>query len=413
MIRKIKARQILDSRGTPTIEVEISTDDFKAVASVPSGKSKSSFEAVELRDNTKEFFGKSVKKAVDNINRIIAKRIIGMRPTSQELIDGTMIRLDGTINKSRLGANAILAVSIAVAKLAAKQENIPLWQYINNLFGRKTKPKLPTPFANIINGGVHAGNDLTFQEFMIAPIKIRSMEDKIRAIVEVYYTLKHILEKKYGKSAINVGDEGGFAPPLKNPEEALNLIEEAIEEAGYKNKVFPALDVAANEIKRNEKYVIEKRKRKFSSRELIDYYRELIRKYKIISIEDPFSENDYEAWNKFTNRFGKRIQIVGDDLLATNPLRIEFAIEKKLCNALLLKINQIGTLSEAIEAARLAYSNNWGIMVSHRSGETNDSFIVHLAVGLGCGQIKIGAPVRGERVAKYNELLRISETLKT
>ncbi|MCD6589955.1 phosphopyruvate hydratase [Candidatus Woesearchaeota archaeon] len=423
-IKKIYARQILDSRATPTIEVELWTEKNHVKASVPSGKSKGRYEAVELRDNNEEFFGLSVRRAVDNINKIIAKRIKGMRASSQELIDGAMIRIDATSNKSRLGANAILAVSMAVAKAAARDEEKPLWMYLHELFGRKNKPRIPTPFANIINGGVHAGNDLAFQEFMIVPIRIKNFEEKVRAIVEIYQYLKNILEKRYGRASINVGDEGGFVPPIKKPENALDLLVRAIDDLGYSKGVFLAIDVAASELYKNGKYYpLNKnlRGKALTSRELLEYYKELAKSYPIISLEDGFSQDDYPSWKMLKKKLGtnienafktKKMQIVGDDLLATNPERIRMAIREGLCNALLLKINQIGTLTEALEAARIACMHHWGVMVSHRSGETNDPFIAHLAVGLGCGQIKIGAPARGERVAKYNELLRISEELE-
>ncbi len=422
IIKKIYARQIIDSRATPTIEVELWTNKSKAIASVPSGKSRGEHEAVELRDNNKKIYdGKSVYKAIKSVEQI-KKKIIGKRVSSQEIIDNIMIKLDGTINKSRLGANAILAVSMAVAKAAAMDEEKPLYVYINELFGRKKKIAMPTPFANIINGGVHAGNNLAIQEFMIAPLKIRKFKEKIRAIVEIYNELKKLLEKRYGKSSINVGDEGGFAPNLKTNEEAIELILKAIKNKGYEKEVFIALDIAASELYRDNKYYLFDKELKMNgltTLQVIDYYKELLKKYPIVSIEDGFSEDDFDSWRKLMKLSTsidkavkqKKAQIVGDDLLVSNPERIRKAVTQKLCNALLLKINQIGTISEAIEAARIAVINEWGVMVSHRSGETNDNFIAHLAVGLGTKQIKIGAPARGERVAKYNELLRISEEL--
>jgi len=407
-IEKIKAREILDSRGNPTVEVELETNFGLFFASVPSGASKGKYEAVELRDGGKRYFGKGVLKAVRNVNEIISRALKGKDPTKQKEIDQTLIELDGTKQKSKLGANAICPVSIAVCKAGAKAKKISLWKYIQEISNLKSKiSNLPRPAFNIINGGVHAGNDLDFQEFMICP-KERSFSKNLQIGVEIYQKLKEIISKKYGKLATNLGDEGGFAPPLKKPEEALDLILKAAKELNYQEKISIFLDVAASQFFNGKKY-----KTKFgifNGKELASYYLKLIKKYKIESIEDPFAEDDFDSW-KYCNKISK-IQIVGDDLLATNPERIRLAKRENLCNAALIKINQIGTVTEAIEAVKLARSFGFKIMVSHRSGETTDDFVADFAVGVGAEFVKFGASARGERVVKYNRLLKIEQELK-
>jgi len=405
-IQEIKARQILDSRGNPTVEVEMKTQKYRAIASVPSGASTGTYEAVELRDNEKAYGGKGVRKAVENVNKILAPKLIGMELSDQRKIDNIMNELDGTKNKSQLGANAILGCSMAYARLSATCENIPLYEYIGKTFGFEPKI-LPIPAMNVINGGKHAGNALDIQEHMILPVGAKSFAEALRMGAEVYHILKERILKRYGKSAINVGDEGGYAPPLNETKEAFELIAEAIEEAGYVQEVKPAFDAAASEFYDGERYKINERF--YSSEELVDFYGELIDTYGIISAEDPFAEEDWDGFVLFTKKFGNKIQIVGDDLFVTNIERLKKGIELGACNCLLLKVNQIGTVSEAVDAASLAFKNNYGVMVSHRSGETCDSFIADLVVGINAGQIKSGAPARGERVVKYNRLLQIEE----
>ena len=409
-IKDIKAREILDSRGNPTVEVDLHTENFMVRASVPSGASTGKHEAVELRDNNKRYHGKGVLQALVNIEKRITPKLIGLDVTQQHFIDVMMTRLDGTQNKAKLGANAVLAVSLAVCKAGAKSKNIPLFKYIQGL--AETKSKLPTPYFNVINGGKHAGNFLDFQEYMIAP-QSDSFSDALKMGSEVYHELKKIIKKRYGLDAINVGDEGGFAPPLKDNETPLILLESAIRAAGYNKKVKIALDCAASEFYKKDKYVLgykTSKKKSVKGEELASIYIKLMHKYSIVSIEDPFAEDDWESW-QYLMKKAPDLQIVGDDLLVTNVERIKTALDKDACNALLLKVNQIGTVTEAIQAAKLALGNNWTVMVSHRSGETEDTFIADLAVGLGCGQIKSGAPCRGERTAKYNQLLRIEEII--
>ncbi len=401
-IKKIFAREILDSRGNPTVEVELITNKCISRASVPSGASTGIYEANELRDGAKRYNGKGVQKAVKNIKKKIAPKITGMDCTKQSKIDKAMIELDGTENKIKLGANAILAVSIAVCKAGAFHSLKPIYKYIADLYGNK-KPVLPVPFFNVINGGRHADNKLAFQEFMIAP-KANTFSKALQMGAETYHELKKILKEKY--ITIGVGDEGGFAPPIETPKQALDLLEDAIKKAGYKGKINIALDVAASELYKYGHYHLPKRA---TTEQLLGYYLKLIKSYPIISIEDPFNQEDFRGFAMLRKK--TKIQVVGDDLTATNPKRIKKAADEKACNALLLKINQIGTLTEALLAAKLAQKNNWKIMVAHRSGETCDSFIADLAVGIGCRQIKAGAPCRGERLAKYNQLLRIEERL--
>lgn len=401
-IKKIIARQVLDSRGNPTVEAEVFTEKSKGSAIAPSGITTGKYEALELRDKEEAYYGMSVLKAVDNINKVIAPKIIGKDVTKQEEIDNLLITLDGTPTKSMLGANAIVAVSLACSVAAANSLNKPLYKYLGN------KTILPIPFSNVINGGKHSGNELQIQEFMIAPVKAKSFSQATQMVCEIYQTLKQNIEDKYGKQAANIGDEGGFAPPVKTPYEALDLISGAIKEEGYQDNVKIALDCAASEFYTGTQYKIETDKT-LNTYKLIDYYKDLVKKYNIVSIEDPFDQDDFSAFKELRKKL--KIQIIGDDLTVTNPSRIELAVKQKLCNCLLLKVNQIGTLTEALNAARLASKAKWKIMVSHRSGDTEDAFIADLAVALGCGQIKLGAPCRGERTAKFNRLLRIEEEL--
>jgi len=405
-ILKVKSREILDSRGNPTVETDIFTRHGVSRASVPSGASTGVHEAVELRDGGKRYLGLGVSKAVKNVNNVIAKKISG-KSFDQEKIDNLMIKLDGTYNKEKLGANAILSVSLAFCKACALEQGVPLYSHIASLFENK-KLLLPVPAFNIINGGKHAENKLDFQEYMLLPVKARSFQEALQIGSEVYHVLKKRIAKHYGKNATNVGDEGGFAPPMTCFEEPLDYIMDAVEELGYYKKIKLGVDVAATSFYRGNKYYLEGRE--LSSGELRETYLEMTGAYPVVSIEDPFVEDDFEAFAKLNKKI-KGVQIVGDDLLCTNQQRIQKAIILDSCNALLLKVNQIGTVTEALEAAKLATKQGWNIMVSHRSGETDDDFIADLAVGLGNGQIKSGAPCRGERLAKYNQLLKIEEEL--
>ncbi|MEM1508862.1 MAG: phosphopyruvate hydratase [Thermofilaceae archaeon] len=408
-IVSVKGRWVLDSRGNPTVEADVETaGGGYGTAIVPAGASRGMHEALELRDGDKAFQGKGVTKAVKNVNEVISEKIIGMDARDQAAIDRAMIELDGTSNKSKLGANAILAVSLAVAKAAASTYGMPLFQYL----GGKMARVLPTPLMNVINGGKHAGNELSIQEFMIVPVGADSFSNALRISCEVYYCLKDILQGKYGKNAINVGDEGGFAPPMRESREALNALVNAIKKSGYEpgREVLLALDAAASNFYSNGQYSIDGKS--LSRDELLEYYRQLVEEYPIISIEDPFHEEDFEGYRLITDKLQRKgIQIVGDDIFVTNVKRLAKGIEAGAGNALLLKVNQIGTLTEALEAAFMSFRNGWNVIVSHRSGETEDATISHLAVALRCGQIKTGAPARGERTAKYNELLRIEEYL--
>ncbi len=402
-VLQVRGREVLDSRGNPTVECVITTKNGKFSAIVPSGASTGVHEALELRDKQKRYLGLGVLNAVKNIS-LIEKKIIG-KDFDQNALDNFLLGLDGTRNKSNLGANAILAVSLAFCKASAANENISLYEHIAHLSENK-KLLLPVPFMNILNGGKHADNGIPFQEFMIVP-KAKSFSLALQYCSETYHILKTDIHKKYGKSATAVGDEGGFAPPLKTVEEALDIITDAIDDAGYSGKVRIALDSAASEFYRNGKYYVDGQE--LSAAELIEKYEELIKQYHLVSLEDPFDQEDFEHFAKFTKK--TKIQIVGDDLLVTNPSRIRKALTFHACNALLLKVNQIGSLSEALDAAHMAKLHKWNVMVSHRSGDTEDTFISDLAVGLGCGQMKSGAPCRTERVAKYNQLLRIEEEL--
>ncbi len=414
-ITKIKARWILDSRGNPTVESDVYVGNVFSRAAIPSGASTGALEALELRDGGKAFMGKHVTKAVTNINEILAKKLTGFDVREQIKLDEEMIRIDGTENKSKLGANAILSISLAVAKLAAKLLNKPLFVHLNELTYNETREQylLPLPCCNIINGGEHAGNNLAIQEFMILPIGAPTFSKAIQNAAEVYHTLKKLLGKKYGPSAVNVGDEGGFAPNLSETRDAINIIIEAIEEAGFMmgTDFVIGMDAAASEFFKDELYNIDGRK--LTEEELLQYYLDLIHDYPLKSIEDPFDEKAFRSFTNLTIKVDKSIQIVDDDLTVTNIKLLEKAIKEKAGNALLLKVNQIGSLTEAINACKMSFRNGFNVMVSHRSGETEDPFIADLAVGLCSGQIKTGAPARSDRNCKYNQLLRIEELLES
>lgn len=408
-IKKIFAREILDSRGNPTVEVDLWTEKGFGRASVPSGASTGSHEAIELRDgNVKRYGGKGVLKAVGNVNKKIFPKIKGKK-LDQMSLDQTLIALDGTKNKSRLGANAILGVSMAFAKAAAAENKIPLYKYFGRVAKIKQKMRLPTPLMNILNGGAHAMGSTDIQEFMVMPVGAKTFKEKLRWGAEIFHTLKKILLDR--GLPTTVGDEGGFAPKLQSNEGALGVIMEAIKRAGFEpgKQVAIALDVAASEFYKNGKYILETENKSLSSEELIALYESWISKYPIISIEDGLAEDDWDGFKKFTNKFGDKIQIVGDDLFVTNIERLKRGIESGIGNSILIKLNQIGTVSETIEAVKTAWSAGYRSIISHRSGETEDTTISHLSVGLGTGQIKTGSICRGERIAKYNELLRIEE----
>lgn len=416
-IEKIIAREILDSRGNPTIEVDLFTKDGMFRSAVPSGASTGIYEALELRDGDKSrYFGKGVLKAVANVNEKIAPLLLGFDCTKQKELDQKMLEADGTENKSNFGANAILAVSMAACKAGAAAKKVPLYQHIADLQGIE-EFILPVPSFNVINGGKHAGNALPMQEFMILPVGAPNFSEALRYGAEIYHTLKKIIQNKYGLNATNVGDEGGFAPDISRAHEALDLLTEAIKQAGYEGKVKIGMDVAASEFFCEGKYDLDFKKKEadldctMSGPVMVEMYKKLSEKYDIISIEDPFDQDDWTSYQQLTAQIGEKIQIVGDDLLVTNPKRIRDGIEKKACNALLLKVNQIGSVTEAMQACRDAKEANWGVMVSHRSGETEDTFIADLVVGLKAKQIKTGAPCRSERLAKYNQLLRIEQEL--
>ena len=412
-ISKIKSRWILDSRGNPTVESDVYSGNVYARAAVPSGASTGVLEALELRDGGKAFKGKHVTKAVSNVNEILSKEMLGFDVREQTKIDEKMIAIDGTENKSNLGANAILSVSLAVAKLAAKLSEIPLYTHIYNLAFNKTRDDylLPLPSCNIINGGEHAGNSIAIQEFMILPIGAKSFSTAIQNVAEVYQTLKILLAKKYGPSAINVGDEGGFAPNLSLTSEAIEIIIDAIEEAGFLmgTDFVLGMDAAASEFYKDHIYDIDGKK--LSEEELLQYYLDLVQDYPLKSIEDPFDEKDFRSFSNLTAKIDKTMQIVDDDLTVTNIKILQRAINEKAGNALLLKVNQIGSLTEAIGACKMSFENGFNVMVSHRSGETEDPFIADLAVGLCTGQLKTGATARSDRTSKFNQLLRIEEEL--
>lgn len=418
---KIFARTVYDSRGNPTVEVDLHSEKGLFRAIVPSGASTGIHEALELRDGDKsKWLGKGVTKAVSNVNDVIAPAFISANVDlkDQKAVDAFLNSLDGTPNKSKLGANAILGVSLAAAKAGAGEKGVPLYKHIADISGAKQdKFVLPVPFQNVLNGGSHAGGALAFQEFMIVPTAAPTFSEALRIGSEVYHNLKSLAKKTYGQSAGNVGDEGGVAPDISTPKEALDLIVKAIEVAGYTGQVSIALDVASSEFYHDGKYDLDFKNpdsdptKWLTGEELASLYAELVNDYPIVSIEDPFGEDDWDAWVHFYAKIGDKIQIVGDDLTVTNPLRIKTAIEKKAANALLLKVNQIGSLTESINAANDSYAAGWGVMVSHRSGETEDTTIADLSVGLRAGQIKTGAPARSERLAKLNQILRIEEEL--
>jgi enolase len=411
-IASIHARQILDSRGNPTVEVEVLTEnEYMGRAAVPSGASTGVHEAVELRDNDKKTYdGKGVLNAVNNVNTIIADELIGWDVADQTGIDQKMIDLDGTENKSKLGANAILAVSLAVAKAAALEANLPLYRYI----GGTNAKFLPIPMMNILNGGAHADNKIDFQEFMVMPIGASSFSEALRRGVEIFHSLKSVLKKK-GYST-NVGDEGGFAPNIQSNEEAIETVLKAIEKAGYKagTDVAIAMDPAVSEMYNTEKKVYHFHKsdgKELAREKMVDFWEKWVNQYPIISIEDGMAEDDWEGWKLLTEKLGKKIQLVGDDLFVTNVKRLQKGIDEHIANALLVKVNQIGSLTETINAVSLAQHNGYNTIMSHRSGETEDTTIADLAVALNCGQIKTGSASRTDRIAKYNQLLRIEEIL--
>jgi enolase len=407
VIEQVGAREILDSRGNPTVEVEVALDDGTlARAAVPSGASTGEHEAVELRDgDTGRYNGKGVEGAVNAVLDEITPVLVGIEAFEQRVVDQKLVDLDGTADKSRLGANAILGVSLAVAKAAAESAGLDLFRYL----GGPNAHVLPVPMLNILNGGAHADTQVDIQEFMIAPIGAETFREALRYGAEVYHALKAVLKSKV--LATGLGDEGGFAPDLPNNREALDLIAAAVEKAGYTlgSDIVLALDVAATEFYMDEGYTFEGTKR--SSEWMTEYYRQLLDDYPLVSVEDPLAEDDWDGWVQLTRELGERVQLVGDDLFVTNPERLEEGIARRAANALLVKVNQIGTLSETLDAVTLAHSCGYRCMMSHRSGETEDTTIADLAVATGCGQIKTGAPARSERVAKYNQLLRIEETL--
>ncbi|CDF36425.1 enolase [Chondrus crispus] len=420
-ITAVTARSVFDSRGNPTVEVDVTTPGGKFSAMVPSGASTGIYEALELRDGDKSaYLGKGVDKAVDNVKSKIAAAIIGMDSADQGAIDAKMIELDGTEGgfKKNLGANAILGVSMAVARAGANAKAVPLYKHLNDLAGNP-KMLLPVPSLNVINGGTHAGNNLAMQEFMILPVGASNFREAMKMGAETYQYLKKVIKKKYGLDATSVGDEGGFAPNIQDNTEGLKLLEEAIEMAGYTGKIKVGMDVAASEfwVEAKKMYDLDFKTENndgsqcLSGEKLGEMYKDFCKNFPMISIEDPFDQDDWESYAKLTAAVGEGVQIVGDDLLVTNPNRIQTGIDKKACNALLLKVNQIGSITEAIQACKMSRDAGWGVMVSHRSGETEDNFIADLCVGLGTAQIKTGAPCRSERLAKYNQLLRIEEEL--
>ncbi len=406
IIDAIGAREILDSRGNPTVEVEVVLEDGTAArAAVPSGASTGAFEAVELRDGGKRYLGKGVEKAIKNVTEVIAPAVIGLDAQDQRLVDETMIELDGSKNKANLGANAILGVSLAVAKASAEHADLSLFKYV----GGNNAHLLPVPMMNILNGGAHADTNVDIQEFMIAPIGADTFKESLRWGAEIYHSLKSVLKKR--ALATSIGDEGGFAPNLESNRAALDLIIEAVDLAGFKvgKEIALAMDVAATEFYENGKYAFEGKS--LTSSEMISYYSELVKSYPLVSIEDPLNEDDWDGWAAITKELGESVQLVGDDLFVTNPERLSRGISSATANAMLVKVNQIGSLTETLDAVELAHRAGYRNMMSHRSGETEDVTIADLAVATNCGQIKTGAPARSERVAKYNQLLRIEEEL--
>ena len=408
-IKKITAREILDSRGNPTVEVDVTLDNgVLGRAAVPSGASTGSKEAVELRDGDKKrYLGKGVLKAVNNVNEVIAPELMGKNPEDQNAIDMLMIKLDGTENKGKLGANAILGVSLAVAKAAAQNGDLSVFRHL----GGEAAHRLPIPFFNILNGGKHADNNVDIQEFMISPVGAKSFREALRMAAETYHTLKSVLKSKGLNTA--VGDEGGFAPNLSSNEEAIQIILAAVEKAGYNpgRDISIVLDPAASEFYQDGKYVLKADNSRLSSEEMVDYYGRLIGKYPIISIEDGLAEDDWDGWQMMTKKLGRKIQLTGDDIFVTNPKILAEGITKGIANSVLIKLNQIGTLTETLETVAMAKQAGYTCMFSHRSGETEDSFLADIAVATNAGQLKTGAPARSERLAKYNQLLRIEEEL--
>jgi len=415
-ISKVHARQIFDSRGNPTVEVEVTTGKGVFRAAVPSGASTGENEACELRDGGKDYLGKGVLKAVDNVISLIGPALVGKKPNDQAAIDTIMLELDGTENKSKLGANAILGVSMACCRAGAAESGLPLYKYINEIAGAP-KMSMPVPCFNVINGGVHAGNYLAFQEFFLIPVGAATFAEAMKLGSETYHTLKGIIKTKYGLDSTAVGDEGGFAPAVQDPEEGLKLLMEAIETAGYSGKILIGSDPASSEFWNGEegKYDLDfknpkpKPENKRTREEMVETYKRYCATYPIALLEDPFAEEDFEGHAQLTAQVGDKVEIVGDDLYCTNTKRVQMGLEKKATNAMLLKVNQIGSVTESIAAWRLCRENQWGVFVSHRSGETEDTFIADLTVGLGTGHLKTGAPCRSERLAKYNQLLRIEE----
>jgi len=411
-ITHIHAREVLDSRGNPTVEVEVATDNHFASAIVPSGASTGVHEAVELRDGDKKRYGgKGVLKAVENVNTVIKNEFIGAEVRNQREIDKRLCKMDGTPNKGKLGANAILGFSLAVSKVAAKVEELPYFQYLGNLGNKGESFLLPTPMMNILNGGKHAIKSTDLQEFMIMPVGAHTFKDALRYGAETFHMLKKIIKDK-GFST-SVGDEGGFAPSLKKNEDALKLIVEAIEKAGYRpgDEIAIAMDPASSEFYEDGMYHLASEGKKLTSKQMVSFYADLVKKYPIISIEDGLSEDDWDGWKMLTEKLGKKIQLVGDDLLVTNTQRLKKAIDGKNCNSILIKLNQIGTLTETIDAINMAHDAKFTAIVSHRSGETEDTTIADLVVGMRTGQIKTGSLCRTDRICKYNQLLRIEEGL--
>jgi len=417
-ITGVKGREIIDSRGNPTVEVDITTANGTFTSSVPSGASTGIYEAHELRDGGSRYMGKGCAKAVENVNTVLADAIMGMDAADQRGIDEAMLAADGTPNKANLGANAILGISLAIGKAGAASRGIPLWKHYADIAGNPIPETLPVPCFNVINGGEHAGNKLPFQEFFVIPTGAETFSESMEIGCEVFHNLKSVIKTKFGGDATLIGDEGGFAPPC-DVESGLDMIMEASDKAGYLDKVSVGLDVASSEFKvaGEDAYDLDFKaadkdpSQVLSGDEMIALYKKLIDKYPIVTIEDPFDQDDWANWSKIVAEVGEEVQIVGDDLTVTNPIKIQEAVDTKAANCLLLKVNQIGSISESIDAVKLSKQNGWGVMTSHRSGETEDNYIADLAVGLCTGQIKTGAPCRGERTAKYNQLLRIEEEL--
>jgi len=417
-ITGVNAREIIDSRGNPTVEVDITTATGTYTASCPSGASTGIYEAHELRDGGSRYLGKGCLTAVENAKTVLADAVIGIDAADQRAIDDAMLKADGTPNKANLGANAILGISLAASKAGAAVQGIPLWKHYANIAGNPIPETLPVPCFNVINGGEHAGNKLAFQEFFVIPTGAATFSESMQIGCEVFHTLKKVIKDKFGGDATLIGDEGGFAPPC-DVESGLDMIMEAATKAGYADKITVGLDVASSEFKVADKdaYDLDFKSTNgdpsmvLTGDEMIDFYKKIIDKYPIVTIEDPFDQDDWTNWSKITAAVGDKVQIVGDDLTVTNPVKIQEAIDTKAANCLLLKVNQIGSISESIDAVKLSKQNGWGVMTSHRSGETEDNYIADLAVGLCTGEIKTGAPCRGERTAKYNQLLRIEEEL--